>query len=43
MPLDTIDANNPRLYQDHVGQPYFARLQREDPARTAVPRGRIAN
>ena len=31
MPLDAIDVSDPRLYQDDVWQPYFARLRREDP------------
>src|SRR5215213_386762 len=31
LPLDAIDVSNPHLYQDHVWQPYFARLRREDP------------
>jgi cytochrome P450 len=31
MPLDAIDVSNPRLYQDDVWQPYFARLRHEDP------------
>ena len=30
-PLDQIDVSNPKLYQNHVWQPYFARLRREDP------------
>jgi cytochrome P450 len=30
-PLDAIDVSDPRLYQDDVWQPYFARLRREDP------------
>src|SRR5438045_2694467 len=29
--LDAIDVSAPRLYQDDVWQPYFARLRREDP------------
>src|SRR5215475_8768022 len=29
--LDSIDVSDPRLYQDDVWQPYFARLRREDP------------
>ena len=43
MPLDTINVSNPRLYQHDVWQRYFARVRREDPAWTVVPRGRIAN
>jgi cytochrome P450 len=31
MPLDQIDVSDPRLYQDDVYYPYFARLRREDP------------
>ena len=31
MPLDAIDVSDPKLYQDDVWQPYFARLRREDP------------
>ena len=31
MPLDQIDVSDPKLYQDHIWQPYFARLRREDP------------
>jgi cytochrome P450 len=30
-PLDAIDVSDPRLYQDDVWYPYFARLRREDP------------
>ena len=30
-PLDQIDVSDPRLYQDDVYYPYFARLRREDP------------
>src|SRR5947209_2437128 len=30
-PLDAIDVSDPRLYQDDVWHPYFARLRREDP------------
>ena len=41
--LDDIDVSEPKLYQDDTWYPYFARLRREDPAWTAVPRGRIAN
>src|SRR3954462_13718744 len=29
--LDAIDVSDPRLYQDDVWRPYFARLRREDP------------
>ena len=29
--LDAIDVSDPRLYQDDVWYPYFARLRREDP------------
>jgi cytochrome P450 len=31
MPLDQIDVSDPKLYQNHIWQPYFARLRREDP------------
>jgi cytochrome P450 len=31
LPLDQIDVSDPRLYQNHIWQPYFARLRREDP------------
>jgi cytochrome P450 len=31
MPLDQIDVSDPRLYQNHIWQPYFARLRCEDP------------
>jgi len=31
VPLDAIDVSDPKLYQDDVWQPYFARLRREDP------------
>ena len=31
VPLDQIDVSDPRLYQNHIWQPYFARLRREDP------------
>jgi cytochrome P450 len=30
-PLDQIDVSDPKLYQNHVWQPYFARLRREEP------------
>ncbi len=30
-PLDKIDVSDPRLYQDDIYYPYFARLRREDP------------
>lgn len=30
-PLDQIDVSDPRLFQDDVYYPYFARLRREDP------------
>ncbi|MBV8869846.1 MAG: hypothetical protein JOY65_10575, partial [Acetobacteraceae bacterium] len=30
-PLDQIDVSDPRLYQDDIWQPYFARLRREAP------------
>jgi cytochrome P450 len=30
-PLERIDVSNPKLYQDDVWQPYFARLRRDDP------------
>ena len=29
--LDQIDVSDPRLYPNHIWQPYFARLRREDP------------
>jgi cytochrome P450 len=31
LPLHAIDVSNPRLYQDDIWHPYFARLRREDP------------
>ena len=31
MSLDKIDVSDPKLYQDDVWHPYFARLRREDP------------
>ena len=31
MPLDQIDVSDPKLYQDDVWEPYFARLRCEDP------------
>jgi cytochrome P450 len=31
MPLDEIDVSDPKLYQEYVWQPYFARLRRDDP------------
>lgn len=31
MPLDQINPSDPRLFQDDVWMPYFARLRREDP------------
>ena len=31
MPLDEIDVSDPKLYQDYIWQPYFARLRRDDP------------
>src|ERR1700742_2401113 len=31
VPLDQIDVSNPKLYQDDIYHPYFARLRREDP------------
>jgi cytochrome P450 len=31
LPLDQIDVSDPKLYQDDVWEPYFARLRREDP------------
>jgi cytochrome P450 len=31
VPLDQIDVSDPRLYQDDIYYPYFARLRREDP------------
>src|ERR1700679_715414 len=31
MPLERIDVADPRLYQDDVWEPYFARLRRDDP------------
>jgi cytochrome P450 len=30
-PLDQIDVSDPRLYQDDIWEPYFARLRREAP------------
>jgi hypothetical protein len=30
LPLDQIDVSDPK-YQNHLWQPYFARLRREDP------------
>jgi cytochrome P450 len=30
-PLGQIDVSDPRLYQNHIWQPYFARLRRDDP------------
>ncbi len=30
-PLDAIDVSDPRLYQDDIWRPYFARLRREAP------------
>ncbi len=30
-PLDQIDVSDPKLYQDYIWQPYFARLRRDDP------------
>jgi hypothetical protein len=29
--LEAIDVSDPRLYQDDIWYPYFARLRREDP------------
>ena len=29
LPLDQIDVSDPRLYQNHIWQPYFTRLRRE--------------
>jgi cytochrome P450 len=31
MAIDAIDVSDPRLYQDDIWHPYFARLRREDP------------
>ena len=31
LPLDAIDVSNPKLYQEDIWYPYFARLRREDP------------
>ena len=31
MPRDQIDVSDPKLYQDYIWQPYFARLRRDDP------------
>src|SRR5260370_38070705 len=31
IPLEAIDVSDPRLYQDDVWYPYFARLRRDDP------------
>jgi cytochrome P450 len=31
MPLDEINVSDPKLYQQHVWQPYFRRLRREAP------------
>lgn len=31
LPLDAIDVSDPRLYQEDIWHPYFARLRREDP------------
>ena len=31
IPLDSIDVSDPKLYQDDVWYPYFARLRCEDP------------
>lgn len=31
LPLAAIDVSDPRLYQDDLWRPYFARLRREDP------------
>ena len=31
MPLESIDVSNPKLFQDDIWHPYFARLRREDP------------
>ena len=31
IPLEQIDVSDPKLYQDDVWWPYFARLRREDP------------
>jgi cytochrome P450 len=31
IPLDRIDVSDPRLYQQDIYYPYFARLRREDP------------
>ncbi|HVC63543.1 MAG TPA: cytochrome P450 [Acetobacteraceae bacterium] len=31
LPLDAIDVSNPKLYQDDIWHPYFARLRRDAP------------
>jgi cytochrome P450 len=31
LPLEEIDVSDPKLYQDDVWEPYFARLRCEDP------------
>ena len=31
LPLDDIDVSDPKLYQEDIYHPYFARLRREDP------------
>ena len=31
MPLDQIDVSDPRLFQEDIWHPYFARLRRDDP------------
>jgi cytochrome P450 len=31
LPLDRIDVSDPKLYQDDIWYPYFARLRRDDP------------
>jgi cytochrome P450 len=31
LPLDAIDVSDPKLYQNDIWYPYFARLRREDP------------
>ena len=31
VPLESIDVSDPKLYQNDIWYPYFARLRREDP------------
>jgi predicted O-linked N-acetylglucosamine transferase (SPINDLY family)/cytochrome P450 len=35
MPIERIDVGNPKLFQDGVWEPYFARLRRDDPVHFA--------